>query len=274
MDPDKQLLFAFLLTTLAGLSTGIGGLVAFIKYAQKEKFLAFSLGLSAGAMIYISFVELLVGSLNDLKISNSADMAHTKFALLFLGGLLASGLISKVIGMAMEDVRIFQSKPENQSLGTEEIKKKKKLYRTGVVTAVALAIHNLPEGLITFLTSMQDLQLGIGIAAAIAIHNIPEGLAVAIPIYRATQNKTKAFTITLLSGLSEPFGAAIAYFVFFRLVDQEYLVFVTILVSSVMVYVAFFELIPSAMDMGYKKLTSWGIITGMSIMGISLVILG
>lgn len=274
MDSDKQLLFAFLLTTLAGLSTGIGGLVAFIRYAQKEKFLAFSLGLSAGAMLYISFVELIVGSLDDLKLSNESDIAYTKFALLFLGGLLASGLISKLIGMAMEDIGIFQSKPETQSLGTEEIKKKKKLYRTGVVTAVALAIHNLPEGLITFLTSMQDIKLGIGIAVAIAIHNIPEGLAVAIPIYRATKNKTKAFTITLLSGLSEPFGAAIAYFVFFRQVEQEYLVFVTILVSSVMVYVAFFELIPSAMDMGYKKLTSWGIITGMSIMGVSLVLLG
>jgi zinc transporter, ZIP family len=274
MDPNKQLLFAFLLTTLAGLSTGIGGLVAFIKYARKERFLAFSLGLSAGAMIYISFVELIVGSLDDLKESNDADVAYMHFALLFLGGLLASGLISKVIGSMMEDVGIFQSKPENQGLGTEEVKKKKKLYRTGVVTAVALAIHNLPEGLITFLTSMQDIQLGIGIAAAIAIHNIPEGLAVAIPIYRATHSKTTAFFITMLSGLSEPFGAAIAYFVFFRQVDQDYLVFVTILVSSVMVYVAFFELIPAAMDMGYKRLTSWGIITGMSIMGISLVLLG
>jgi len=274
MTSDNQLLFAFLLTTLAGLSTGIGGLVAFIKYAQKEKFLAFSLGLSAGAMLYISFVELIVGSLDDLKRTNESDIAYTHFALLFLGGLLASGLISKVIGMLMEDVGIFQSKPDSQLAGSEEVKKKKKLYRTGVVTAVALGIHNLPEGLITFLTSMEDLQLGIGIAVAIAIHNIPEGLAVAIPIYRATQNKTRAFTITLLSGLSEPFGAAIAYFVLFKQVDPNNLVFVTILVSSVMVYVAFFELIPSAMEMGYKKLTSWGIIIGMSVMGISLVLLG
>lgn len=274
MESDNQLLFAFLFTTIAGISTGIGGLVSFIKYARKEKFLAFSLGLSAGAMLYISFVELILKSINDLSEKTGSEAAYSRVAILFIGGLLASAIIARGMDFLMDKFGILKVPMAETTDDVERSPKKtKKLYKAGLVTAVALAIHNLPEGLITFLTSMQDLQLGLGITIAIAIHNIPEGLAVAMPIYHATQNKTKAFVISLLSGLSEPFGALVAYFLFFKYVDQELLATVNVLVASIMVYVASFELIPSAYEMGHKTHTKWGMIAGIGIMGISLVLL-
>ncbi|MCC5935889.1 MAG: zinc transporter ZupT [Lunatimonas sp.] len=274
MESDNQVFFAFLFTTIAGISTGIGGLVSFIKYARKEKFLAFSLGLSAGAMLYISFVELILKSINNLSEQLGSETAYSRVAILFIGGLLASAIIARGMDFLMDKFGILKvPMVENTEDVQRSPKKTKKLYKAGLVTAVALAIHNLPEGLITFLTSMQDLQLGLGITIAIAIHNIPEGLAVAMPIYHATQNKTKAFLISLLSGLSEPFGALIAYFLFFKYLDQELLATVNVLVASIMVYVASFELIPSAYEMGYKTHTKWGMIAGIGIMGISLVLL-
>ncbi|WP_035805915.1 zinc transporter ZupT [Lunatimonas lonarensis] len=275
MDSENQVLYAFLFTTIAGLSTGIGGLVSFLKYARKEKFLAFSLGLSAGAMVYISFVELIIKSLGDLSETYGNESAYTRVAILFIGGLLASAIIAKIMDLLMDRLGILKAHvPDQANRENLSPKKTKKLYKAGLVTAVALAIHNLPEGLITFLTSMQDLQLGLGITIAIAIHNIPEGLAVAMPIYHATQNKSKAFFISLLSGLSEPAGALIAYFLFFRNLNPELLASVNVLVASIMVYVASFELIPSAYEMGYKTHTKWGMIAGIGIMGISLVLLG
>lgn len=274
MDSGNQVLFAFLFTTIAGVATGIGGLVSFIKYARREKFLAFSLGLSAGAMIYISFVELLMASLNELTERFDSETAYTRVGGFFIGGLLASALIAKGMDYLMDKLGIMKIPMAEQSEHSEKSNKKtKKLYKAGIVTAVALAIHNLPEGLITFLTSMQDLQLGLGITIAIATHNIPEGLAVAMPIYHATKSRTKAFFISMLSGLSEPLGALIAYFIFFESMDSELLATVNVFVASIMVYVASFELIPSAYEMGHRTHTKWGMIAGIAIMGLSLIAL-
>lgn len=273
MESEQQVLFAFLLTTLAGLSTGIGGLASFVKYARREKFLAFSLGLSAGAMLYISFVELVFDSLLKLKAEVGDETAYIRVTVLFISGLLGSALIARGMDWVMDKFGILKAHVSDNPPEKTSPKKTKKLYKAGIVTAIALAIHNLPEGLITFLTSMQDIKLGLGVTVAIAIHNIPEGLAVALPIYHATNNKAKAFLISLLSGLSEPLGALIAYLLFFRGLDPELLATVNVLVASIMVYVAFFELIPSALEMGHKPHTKWGIITGITIMGISLVLL-
>ncbi|WP_209331788.1 zinc transporter ZupT [Lunatimonas salinarum] len=274
MESEHQVFFAFLFTTIAGISTGIGGLVSFITYARKEKFLAFSLGLSAGAMLYISFVELILNAVVELSSELGNEKAYARVAMAFIVGLLGSAIIARVTDFLMDKLGILKpSLPETTEDVHRSTKKTKKLYKAGLVTAVALAIHNLPEGLITFLTSMQDLQLGLGITIAIAIHNIPEGLAVAMPIYHATQNKTKAFLISLLSGLSEPFGALVAYYVLFKYLDPALLATVNVLVASIMVYVASFELIPSAYEMGFKTHTKWGMIAGIGIMGISLVLL-
>ncbi|WP_114750986.1 zinc transporter ZupT [Pleomorphovibrio marinus] len=274
MQADENLLFAFALTFMAGLSTGVGGLAAFANFARKEKFLAFALGLAAGAMIYISFVELLFGALESFqKEGDDAQTAYTKMAVMFLGGLVVTGLLGKFMESITDKMGIKKSDLSNLTAEKSNGNKSKKLYRTGIVTAVALAIHNLPEGLVTFLTSMQDINLGIGIAVAIAIHNIPEGLAVALPIYHATKNKKKALFITLLSGLSEPVGAGIAYLLFFRNMEPEVFDVVNVFVASIMVYVSFFELIPTSIEMGHGTYTKWGIIAGLSVMGLSMIFL-
>ncbi len=274
MQADENLLFAFALTLLAGLSTGVGGLAAFTNFARKEKFLAFALGLAAGAMIYISFVELLFGALESFEDQgDDADEAYTKLAVMFLGGLIVTGLLGKMMESVTERMGINRSDLSNLTSEKSTDKKSRKLYRTGIVTAVALAIHNLPEGLVTFLTSMQDINLGIGIAVAIAIHNIPEGLAVAMPIYHATKNRKKALVITVLSGLSEPIGAGIAYFLFFQNMDPEAFEVVNVFVASIMVYVSFFELIPTSLEMGHGAYSKWGLIAGLSVMGLSMIFL-
>jgi zinc transporter, ZIP family len=274
MQADENLLFAFALTLMAGLSTGVGGLAAFANFARKEKFLAFALGLAAGAMIYISFVELLFGALESFENEgDDPDEAYTRLAVMFLGGLIVTGLLGKLMESVTEKMGIKKSDLSNLTSDKSNGKKSKKLYRTGIVTAVALAIHNLPEGLVTFLTSMQDINLGIGIAVAIAIHNIPEGLAVALPIYHATKSRKKALVITLLSGLSEPIGAGIAYFLFFQNMEPEVFHVVNVFVASIMVYVSFFELIPTSLEMGHGGYSKWGIIAGLSVMGLSMIFL-
>ncbi|TVP47925.1 MAG: zinc transporter ZupT [Mongoliibacter sp.] len=274
MEFDDNLIYAFVLTTMAGLSTGIGGLAAFSRHASKSRYLAFGLGLAAGAMIYISFVELIYGALDTFKEQYEDESeAYLRVTLYFIGGLIIIGLLGLLMSWLAGKFNI--SKENLAEIGSEKIdsQKAKGLYRTGIVTAIALAVHNLPEGLVTFLTTIQDVNLGIGIAIAIAIHNIPEGLAVALPIYHATKSKKKALLVTLGAGLSEPIGAGIAYFLFFENVDPDVFDVVNVFVASIMVYVAFFELIPQAQKTGHKSHSKWGLIAGFGIMGLSIALL-
>lgn len=274
MELDDNLLYAFLLTTMAGLSTGIGGLAAFSKHARKSKYLAFGLGLAAGAMIYISFVELIFGALETFKDNYEEESeAYLRVTLYFIGGLVIIGLLGVLISWIADRFNI--SKENLAEIGAKELddKKAKSLYKTGIITAIALAVHNLPEGLVTFLTTIQDVNMGIGIAIAIAIHNIPEGLAVALPIYHATKSKKKALLVTLAAGLSEPIGAGIAYFLFFENADPDVFDVVNVFVASIMVYVAFFELLPQAYNTGHETHSKWGLIAGFGIMGISIALL-
>ncbi len=274
MVSDDNLFFAILLTLLAGISTGVGGLLVFSKHARKDKFLAAALGLAAGAMIYISFVELLFGALEAFQERGKDESeAYTRMTLMFLGGLIATGLFARLMVYVMDKLGVDTTGVEDLVDQDTDEGKSKQLYRAGIITAIALAIHNLPEGLVTFLTTMQDLNLGIGIAIAIAIHNVPEGLAVALPIYYATKSRKKALTITLLAGLSEPVGAGIAYFLFFENAEQETFEIVNVFVASIMVYVAFFELIPTAAKLNHPTRFKWGLIAGMTIMGVSLIFL-
>ncbi|EOZ95588.1 Metal transporter, ZIP family [Indibacter alkaliphilus LW1] len=274
MEFDDNLIYAFILTTLAGLSTGIGGLAAFSKHARKSKYLAFGLGLAAGAMIYISFVELIFGALETFKGNYEEESeAYLRVTLYFIGGLVIIGFLGVIISWIADRFNI--SKENLAEIGTKKLDsdKSKSLYKTGIITAFALAVHNLPEGLVTFLTTIQDINLGIGISIAIAIHNIPEGLAVALPIYYATKSKKKALLITLAAGLSEPIGAGIAYFLFFENADPEVFDVVNVFVASIMVYVAFFELLPQAYKTGHQSHSKWGLIAGFGIMGISIALL-
>ena len=191
------ILVAFLFSLIAGLSTGLGSLVAFFIKDFKHVYLSLLMGFSAGVLIQISFMELLFTSITETGFLN-ANVA-------FFLGIAAIALVEFFIPHEYEG-----EKP------TEKQKKNKRLMKTGILVSAGIIIHNFPEGILTLFGTIKDPNLGIVLLIAIALHNIPEGISVSIPIYYATKNRKKAFTWSILSGLSEPLGAIIGFFVLFQ----------------------------------------------------------
>jgi ZIP family zinc transporter len=144
--------------------------------------------------------------------------------------------------------------------------------RMGMLTALAITIHNFPEGLATFTSSVKDPSLGIAIAVAVAIHNIPEGIAVSIPVYYATGDKKKAFRLSFLSGLSEPLGALIGYLILFRFFNDVVFGVLFAMVAGIMVFISLDELLPTAREYGEAHLSIYGLIAGMLVMAVSLLL--
>jgi ZIP family zinc transporter len=153
----------------------------------------------------------------------------------------------------------------------EQAAKFKKLYRMGMFTAMAIAIHNFPEGLATFVSALKDVRLGTAIAVAIAIHNIPEGIAVSIPIYYATGSRRKAFYYSFLSGLSEPVGALIGYAIVFSFFSETVFGILFASVAGIMVFISLDELLPTAREYGQHHLAAYGLVGGMMLMALSLL---
>ena len=262
----NNIALGFLVTLLAGLATGLGSLFAFHKKTNHHKFLSFALGLSAGVMIYVSFIEIFPKAFQSLSEAFSTDQAYFYTTLAFFVGV---GIIAFI------DYIIPNEHNPHELHGQEEteVTKKKKLMRLGVFTALAIAIHNFPEGLATFIATVAEPELGISIAIAIAIHNIPEGIAVAIPIYHATQSKKKAVIWTFLSGLAEPVGAVIGYLLLSTIFNELTFGFLFAGVAGIMVYISLDELLPAAEKYGEHHISIIGVITGMMIMALSLVLL-
>jgi ZIP family zinc transporter len=269
-------LYAFLLTLFAGLSTSIGALLAFFSTGKNEKILSLGLGFSAGVMIYVSFMEILVKSKDSFNTLVSSDTSAELLTLLcFFLGIGLSAFIDKVVP---EDVNphepksnkeLQELKPNNHN----SVLKKSTLHRTGIFTALAIGIHNFPEGFATFVASLDSLTLGITIALAIAIHNIPEGMAVSLPIYHATGDKKKAFWYATFSGLAEPLGAIVGFFLLFPLMGDATLGITFALVAGVMIYISFDELLPASRVYGNAHTAILGLVLGMLIISLSLVAL-
>lgn len=263
-----NVLFAFGLTLFAGLSTGIGSAMAFFAKQTNTKFLAISLGFSAGVMIYVSFVEIFVKAKEALS-GAYGEVAGTWYTVLaFFGGVLFIALIDKFIPSAenpheLHLVEDMDNKPKV---------KDRKLMRMGLFTALAIGIHNFPEGLATFAAALEDPNLGIAIAVAIAIHNIPEGIAVSVPVYYATGNRKKAFRLSFLSGLSEPIGALIGYLVLMPFMGDLTMGIIFAAVAGIMVFISLDELLPSAREYGEHHLSIYGLFAGMAVMAVSLLL--
>lgn len=247
------------LTLLAGLSTGIGSAIAYFIRRPKIVYLSFSLGLSAGVMIYVSFVELLPNAINHI--------GEGLGVLFFFAGIAFIGVIDLLV-----------PEPENphnyEGLDQPETgEHDQRLMRAGLMTALAIGIHNFPEGLATFASALSDTRLGVFIAIAIAIHNIPEGIAVSVPIFFATHDKNKAFVYSFLSGVSEPVGALFGYLVLMSFLTPTVLAGTLALVAGIMVYISLDELLPMAHRYGHGHLVITGVALGMLIMAISLIML-
>lgn len=264
---ESSFLIAFLITLLAGLSTGIGSVIAFFADKTNKNLLTFSLGFSAGVMIYISFMEILPESIELISTSYGNNAAWYAL-LIFFVGIGFSLIIDKSVPEKSNphEVRLVESMNEDV--------KKKKLHRLGIATAIAITIHNFPEGIATFMAAYTNLELGIPIAIAVGIHNIPEGIAVAVPIYYATASRKKAVLWSFLSGLSEPLGALIAFLVLMPFITSTLLGFVLSAVAGIMVFIAFDELLPGAREHGDNHhISTYGVFLGMFVMAISLLLL-
>lgn len=265
----SHIAFAFMLTLIAGLSTGIGSLVAFFAKTTNKKFLSVSLGFSAGVMIYVSFVEIFPEAVDSLTVSMGEKTGLLITIVSFFAGMLFIALIDKLIPSDKNPHEV-RAPSSHISAGTTDKAVQKSLMRTGLYTALAIAIHNFPEGMATFISALQEPSIAIPIVVAIAIHNIPEGLAVSVPIYYATGNRKKALLYSFASGLSEPVGALIGYLILMPFLNEMVFGIIFAAVAGIMVFISIDELLPSARAYGEHHLSIYGLVAGMAVMALSL----
>lgn len=278
----ENLFFAFALTLFAGLATGIGSLLALFTKRTNTKFLSVALGFSAGVMIYVSMVEIFPKAQESLisEMGKSAGSWATVVA--FFGGMLLIAIIDNFIPSIdnpheirkVEELEVTtdgDAVSESIEDNNESIKNKN-LMRMGIFTAIAVALHNFPEGVATFIATLQDPSLGIPIAVAIAIHNIPEGIAVSIPIYYATGSRKKALIYSFLSGLAEPLGAGIGFLILMPFLTETLFGILFASVAGIMVFISLDQLLPAAREYGEHHLSIYGLVGGMMVMALSLLL--
>lgn len=295
----NSVLIAFGLTMFAGLSTGIGSMIAWMCKKTNTRFLSIALGFSAGVMIYVSFVEIFAEAKTLLTDSLGETGGSWVTVGGFFAGILIIALIDKLVPAAdnPHEMRLVESMNEDTpecprgnkgrkknggcQAGNWHLNKAQckithkhhgKLMRLGLFTAIAIAIHNFPEGIATFVAALKDPSLGITIAVAIAIHNIPEGIAVSVPVFYATGDRRKAFRWSLLSGLSEPLGALVGYLVLSTVLNDVVFGILFAAVAGIMVFISLDELLPTAREYGEPHLSIYGLVGGMGVMAVSLLL--
>ncbi len=299
----KDVWIALGLTVFAGMATGIGSAIAFMANRTNYRFLSVATGFSAGVMLYVSFVEIFYKGTHALTATYGEYWGHWVNAASFFGGILLMGLVDNLIPAA-ENPHETHSEAETAPLHNpaapmpdferpgeeprvpvpvdvhDHTDRHRRLLRMGLFTAMAIAIHNFPEGLATFLSALQDPALGAAIAVAVALHNIPEGISVSVPIFYATGNRARAFAWSVLSGLAEPVGAIIAYGALWFVAGSPAGAIPPQItgvlfggVAGVMVYISLDELLPTSRAYGKGHDSLLGLISGMAVMALSLLLM-
>ena len=229
-------LIAFLLTFIAGFSTMLGVLVIYIKSKNHNKIIMASLSFAAGVMITVSITDLIPESIlllgNNLK--NSTTIIISILAMVL--GIIISMIIDYYL-------------PDKPMTNTKD----KSLFKVGIISMIAIILHNLPEGIATFVATSSDVKLGISLTLAIAMHNIPEGISISVPIYYSTGSKKKAILYTLISALSEPLGALLAFIFLKIFINDTILGILFSLIAGIMLQISFCELLPAARKYDNKK---------------------
>jgi ZIP family zinc transporter len=289
------------LTLFAGMATGIGSAIAFFASRTNYRFLSVATGFSAGVMLYVSFVEIFYKGVDSLTQAYGDYWGHWVNAGSFFAGIVLIGLIDNLIpsrenphethtieeteplhddSAPLPDFDAIAAHPEEAAPGAHDHRPHDtKLLRMGLFTALAIAIHNFPEGLATFLAALEDPGLGVAIAIAVALHNIPEGISVSVPIYYATDSRRKAFTYSLLSGLAEPIGAGLAWLGILYFLGSGGVVPPQLMgilfggVAGIMVYISLDELLPTSREYGKGHDSLFGLIAGMVVMALSLLLM-
>lgn len=249
--------FAFTLSFLAGAASAVGGLCSFFIKKENLSALAVGLGFSAGVMLYVSFVEILPHAQTALTSLYGKQGPWLAVALFFVGTAIAWGVDRCLPPLHVKEETLQQSA---------------RLKQTGLFTALALTLHNFPEGLATFFSALDSVTLGLSIALAVAIHNIPEGIAVALPVYHSTGSRLKAFWASAASGMAEPVGAIVGYFVLDYFLHEAILGVLFAVVAGIMVYLSLDELLPTAHDYGHGHQVIGGVLSGMALMAVVLLI--
>jgi ZIP family zinc transporter len=283
----ENVLIAIALTLMSGLATGIGGAIAFFTKRTNTKFLSVALGFSAGVMVYISFVEIFAEARKVLTVELGERPGSWITIIAFFLGMFIIALIDKLVpdyenpheARKVEEIsgespselsdHLIEHKEEQDQIMAAN---KNKLLRVGLMTALAVGIHNFPEGFATFMAALRDPSLGISIAIAIAIHNIPEGIAVSVPVFYSTESRKKAFLYSFLSGMSEPAGAIIGYLILSKFMSETLFGIVFAAIGGIMVYISFDQLLPTAREYGEHHLSIYGLVSGMIVMAISLML--
>ncbi len=252
---------AFMLTALAGLATGIGGLISVLFKHVDDKYIAFTLSFSAGVMIYISFMEIMPSAIENIN-RYAREISAYYAVIVFFAGIGMMAFINRFIDDAPKII------PADQPLDA----KKKQALLAGIVTCLGIIIHNIPEGMAAFMSSAYDLKSGFVIVVAITLHNIPEGLCIASAFYYATQNRKRALLTALLAGLAEPFGGLLAYFLFRNYMNAYSMSIIYALASGVMIYIALQELLSKARTYAGSAICFLGWVAGMIVISIGLLI--
>jgi ZIP family zinc transporter len=255
----SNMMLGLMLTLIAGIATGAGSLVVLFSKRANTQFLSVCLSFAAGVMLYVAFAEILLEAFEDLKEGFGNGTGYLIATVAFFTGILIMAVIDKFI-------------PQGDEVADFE---KQELKRTGIMSAIALAVHNFPEGIIVFIAAVHEPAMGIAIAIAIVIHNIPEAIAMAAPMYYATGSKAKAFLISLGAGLVQPVGALSAWFFLQHIFDEiEHVFGITFaVVAGIMVFVAVHQLLPAAHKFGKHHLVMKWLFAGMAVMAVSLVVL-
>lgn len=265
------MVFALLLSLLAGLATSIGGALALHKKFLERPFLAMAMAFAAGAMLFVSFVEIIPLGLTALGETYDSRTSRWIVYGAFFVGIIFVALIDKVLPKSFNPNEI---EGKEDDLSSSDRKVNKRLLRSGLLVALVLGLHNFPEGMSTFFATYQDVSAGIVLAVAIAIHNIPEGIAVAAPVYAATKSRKKAFWWATISGLAEPVGAVIALVLVNTFIPQQLFGVMFGLIAGMMVFIAIDELLPGARRYQTDKhQVVYGLLAGMIIVALSLLML-
>lgn len=263
-----EVLPALLLSTIAGMSTAVGSLIALFSKKDDTRFLSLSLGFSAGVMVTVSFAELLPEAQKNIS------AVCPRYGSAIAAACLAAGVAIAVLIDIMIPSPSGISVPSAAAQGAASGAAASSMMRMGIVTAIAITVHNFPEGIATFMAGYSDMRIGLPVALSIAMHNIPEGIAVAVPVYYGTGSRVKAFLYSALSGLSEPLGALLAYLCLAPFLNGATLGGVFGMVAGIMVYIAFGELVPASERYRRPRAAVAGIVGGALLMLFAMAAFG
>lgn len=271
---DSNVFYSFILTLFVGLTMGFGSLFSFLIKDENKKFLSFSLSFSAGIMIYISFMEILPEGMHLIEETANGNKGKIIALAAFFGGMIFTALLEKLVhSMGGDHHHDLDSEEMDHTHRHDELDKRH-MEKLGIMTAISVGIHNLPEGLAIFTTGLKDITIAIPLAIAVILHNIPLSIAISVPIYYATKSRKKAFLYASLVGLCQPLGAIVGYALFSSFFSDMLFGILFSIISGIMVFVSLDELLPTSQQYEDHHFSVYGTILGMMVMAISLILFG